>query len=86
MKNISISITDEQAETLKRRQAASGVPVSLQIRRVLELENHLRSAAHLAEDNSDFMDVNSIVRQCLERYVPGLCKHTALAAVQEVSA
>lgn len=36
MKNISISITDEQAERLKRRQARTGVPVSVQIRFALD--------------------------------------------------
>lgn len=36
MKNITISITDEQATRLKRRQAETGVPVSVQIRFALD--------------------------------------------------
>jgi predicted DNA-binding protein len=37
MKNISISITDEQAERLKGVQLKTGAPISLQIRRALDL-------------------------------------------------
>jgi hypothetical protein len=37
MKNISISITDEQAAELKGVQLRTGAPISLQIRRALDL-------------------------------------------------
>jgi hypothetical protein len=36
MKTIAVSITEEQAARLKRTQAETGVPVSVQVRRALE--------------------------------------------------
>jgi hypothetical protein len=37
MKNITVSITEAQADRLKSEQLRSGAPVSLQVRRALDL-------------------------------------------------